>query len=159
MPIDIPKVIGGEELLAKRSAVDAAGDFRATLINGVVFRDPHAPFLTRMAILRKSRATAGGSWGSPSFRFTLRRRYLAEHAPGASTNAAWIGYSSSRGRSRSWCSTGETIRRPAARSTFLRSAKGNATGRIPVVMVQAGDPVGSGLVTTLARPGGNVTRG
>ena len=38
MPIDIPKVIGGEELLAKRSAVDAAGDLRATLINGVVFR-------------------------------------------------------------------------------------------------------------------------
>ena len=42
MPNDVPKVIGGEELLAKHSAVDAAGDFRATLINGVVFR-PHTP--------------------------------------------------------------------------------------------------------------------
>jgi len=38
MPIDMPEVIGGEALLAKRSAVDAAGDLRATLINGVVFR-------------------------------------------------------------------------------------------------------------------------
>ena len=36
----------------------------------------------------------------------------------------------------------------AARST---------TTSIPIVMAQAGDPVGSGLVASLARPGGNVT--
>ncbi len=35
---DIPKVIGGEELLAKQSAVNAAGDLRAPLIDGVLFR-------------------------------------------------------------------------------------------------------------------------
>jgi dTDP-4-dehydrorhamnose 3,5-epimerase len=35
---DIPKVIGGGELLAKQSAVNAVGDLRATLIDGVVFR-------------------------------------------------------------------------------------------------------------------------
>jgi putative tryptophan/tyrosine transport system substrate-binding protein len=32
-----------------------------------------------------------------------------------------------------------------------------ATSVIPIVFATAGDPVGSGLVATLARPGGNVT--
>jgi putative ABC transport system substrate-binding protein len=33
----------------------------------------------------------------------------------------------------------------------------NATNSIPIVMASAGDPVGAGLVASLARPGGNVT--
>ena len=33
----------------------------------------------------------------------------------------------------------------------------DATRQIPIVMSQVGDPVGSGFVTSLARPGGNVT--
>src|SRR5712691_2861867 len=32
-----------------------------------------------------------------------------------------------------------------------------ATQSIPIVMVTSGDPVGTGLVASLARPGGNVT--
>ena len=32
-----------------------------------------------------------------------------------------------------------------------------ATGEIPIVMGQVGDPVASGLVASLARPGGNIT--
>jgi putative ABC transport system substrate-binding protein len=37
-----------------------------------------------------------------------------------------------------------------------RAAK-SATTTIPIVMANAGDPVGSGFVVSLARPGGNVT--
>jgi putative ABC transport system substrate-binding protein len=33
----------------------------------------------------------------------------------------------------------------------------NATGTIPIVMVAIGNPVDSGLIATLARPGGNIT--
>jgi ABC-type uncharacterized transport system substrate-binding protein len=41
-------------------------------------------------------------------------------------------------------------------SLATRAAK-QATSTIPIVMVGAGDPVGTGCVASLARPGGNVT--
>jgi len=41
-------------------------------------------------------------------------------------------------------------------TTETRAAK-QATATIPIVMVTAPDPIQSGLVTTLSRPGGNVT--
>lgn len=44
----------------------------------------------------------------------------------------------------------------AYQTTPATAAKA-ATGEIPIVMVGAGDPVGTGLVASLARPGGNVT--
>ena len=37
------------------------------------------------------------------------------------------------------------------------SAARKATSTIPIVMLHAGDPIGAGLVASLARPGGNVT--
>jgi putative ABC transport system substrate-binding protein len=43
-----------------------------------------------------------------------------------------------------------------AGSTATRPAK-EATSTIPIVMTNEGDPVGTGFVTSLARPGGNIT--
>jgi ABC-type uncharacterized transport system substrate-binding protein len=40
--------------------------------------------------------------------------------------------------------------------TMIRSAK-QATKTIPIVMVTSADPVATGLIDSLARPGGNVT--
>jgi ABC-type uncharacterized transport system substrate-binding protein len=42
-----------------------------------------------------------------------------------------------------------------AGSTATRAAK-QATTTIPIVMLQDNDPVGSGFITSLARPGGNI---
>jgi len=44
-----------------------------------------------------------------------------------------------------------------AASTLAIQAAMRATDRIPIVMAASGDPVGIGLVTSLGRPGGNVT--
>jgi putative tryptophan/tyrosine transport system substrate-binding protein len=41
--------------------------------------------------------------------------------------------------------------------TGIVLAAKQATSVIPIVFAAAGDPVGTGLVTSLARPGGNVT--
>jgi len=43
------------------------------------------------------------------------------------------------------------------RSTLGPLAAKRTTSTIPIVMTASGDPLGSGLVATLARPGGNVT--
>jgi putative ABC transport system substrate-binding protein len=42
-------------------------------------------------------------------------------------------------------------------STPNTLATKKATSEIPIIFASAGDPVGSGLVASLARPGGNVT--
>jgi ABC-type uncharacterized transport system substrate-binding protein len=56
---------------------------------------------------------------------------------------------------------GELIRRPvdliATFGTPPTQAAKAATTTIPIVMIGIGDPVGAGLVTSIARPGGNIT--
>ena len=44
-----------------------------------------------------------------------------------------------------------------AAAVAASSAARQASSTIPIVMVNAGDPVGAGLIASLARPGGNVT--
>jgi putative ABC transport system substrate-binding protein len=44
-----------------------------------------------------------------------------------------------------------------ALATPATAAAKNATATIPIVMMGTGDPVGSGFIASLARPGGNVT--
>ena len=43
------------------------------------------------------------------------------------------------------------------RGTPAAKAAKNATSTVPVVMAASGDPLGTGLVTSLSRPGGNIT--
>ena len=55
----------------------------------------------------------------------------------------------------------ELVRLPVdcivARSTPSIQAAKDATQSIPIVMTSVADPVGTGLVASLARPGGNIT--
>ena len=44
----------------------------------------------------------------------------------------------------------------ASETPSVQAAK-RATNKIPIVMAPSGDPVGTGLIANLARPGGNVT--
>jgi putative ABC transport system substrate-binding protein len=91
-----------------------------------------------------------------AFRQSLRALGYAE---GENIEFAWRPDEGNRDRQRAIA--GELVRLKVdvivtVSSAQARAAK-EATATIPIVMITAGDPVGTGLVASLARPGGNVT--
>ena len=87
---------------------------------------------------------------------TLRQR---GYVPGQTIR---IGYLSAQSRGESFPKLAEECVRGkadiiATTTTPAAQAAKAATGSIPIVMLITGDPIGAGLVASLAKPGGNVT--
>jgi putative ABC transport system substrate-binding protein len=102
-------------------------------------------------------STAGGA-GSPlveAFRQGLRELGYAE-----GQNVA-LEFRAEGGSERLPVLAAELVERQVdvivAFSSVAAQAAKNATTTIPIVMVSSGDPVATGLVVSLARPGGNIT--
>jgi putative ABC transport system substrate-binding protein len=73
-----------------------------------------------------------------------------------------IEYRSADGRNERFIDLAATLARAkvdviVTRGTPAVLAAKDATGTIPIVMAASGDPLGTGVVASLARPGGNVT--
>jgi putative ABC transport system substrate-binding protein len=102
-----------------------------------------------------------GSLSSQSFRTEAFRQGLREHGYVEGKNIV-IEYRYAEGKfDRLPALAAELVRVKVdiiitGGASATRAAK-EATVRIPIVMTQAGDPVGSGFIASLARPGGNIT--
>jgi putative ABC transport system substrate-binding protein len=91
-----------------------------------------------------------------AFRQSLRELGYVE---GKDISIEWRSYEGNRERQRAFA--GELVRLKvdvivAVGSGDIQTAK-EATSTIPIVMMVGGDPVASGFVASLARPGGNIT--
>jgi putative ABC transport system substrate-binding protein len=103
----------------------------------------------------------GGSLSSQAARHEAFRQGLRElgYVEGKNIVIEWRGADGNRDRQRTLA--GELVRLKvdvivSAGAGGTRAAK-EATATIPIVMTQDDDPVGSGHVASLARPGGNIT--
>jgi putative ABC transport system substrate-binding protein len=103
----------------------------------------------------------GGTSTSTSSRIEAFRQGLRElgYVEGKNIVIEWRHAEANPGRQRALAAElvrlkVDVIVTPGATDT--RTAK-EATATIPIVMAQDPDPVGSGFVTSLARPGGNIT--
>jgi putative ABC transport system substrate-binding protein len=103
----------------------------------------------------------GDSISAMSPRRTAFREGLRElgYVEGKNIVVEWQGWEGKQNRQRALAA--ELVRLKvdvivAVGSGDIRAAN-EATATIPIVMVQGGDAVGSGFVTSLARPGGNIT--
>src|SRR6266404_4744319 len=83
-----------------------------------------------------SRGAAGG--GNPAHRFPGWKHWCRQRSPRRRVSAR---------AEQAWMDAG----------TVPATAAKRATSSVPIVMANVGDPVGAGLVVSLARPGGNVT--
>jgi putative ABC transport system substrate-binding protein len=100
--------------------------------------------------------TGSGSGPSPAFILGLRDLGYVE-----GKNIAFV-FRTTEGRSETWPDlAAELVRLKVdiivADATGAIVAAKKATSKIPIVMTDSADPVGTGLVASFARPGGNVT--
>jgi putative tryptophan/tyrosine transport system substrate-binding protein len=103
----------------------------------------------------------GGSLSAILERTDAFRRALCDlsYVEGKNITIEWRGADGNRDRQRALASELARFKVDvivAASGGDTRAAK-EATTTIPIVMTQADDPVGSGFVGSLARPGGNIT--
>jgi putative ABC transport system substrate-binding protein len=144
---------------------------RRRFLSGVIFGNPRRKFLIRAIALLTVPLTAHGQWEKPrrigvlggepgprwrAFEMVLRQSGWRE---GDNVQLVWR-----------W-SSGTPDRIPELIADLLRlkvdvivtegtietTAAKIATKEIPIVMATTSDPIGTGLVASLARPGGNVT--
>jgi putative ABC transport system substrate-binding protein len=103
----------------------------------------------------------GGSFSGQSYLFEAFRQGLRElgYVEGKNIIIEWRSWEARQDRRPAL--TAELVRLKvevivAVGSGDIRAAR-EATATIPIVMINPGDPVASGFVASLARPGGNVT--
>jgi putative ABC transport system substrate-binding protein len=146
--------------LSRRQFVVGAGASSAVLLAGCG-RLPWQAQATRTGIARVGVLSAGTPPSNPSLTFDQLVDGLHD-----------LGYLEGQGLTLEWrFAEGQPERLPAlarelatmpvdvvvAVATPEIAAAREATAGIPIIMVAAGDPVGAGFVTSLARPGGNIT--
>ncbi len=119
----------------------------------MAFAQPSAPLLPRIGILMFMPLTPAAQ---EDFRRGFRERGYVE---GRNIAFEWRSADGSLDRANAAAEelAGLKVRAIVAEFTPAVQAAQRATKTIPIVMASAGDPLGSGLVSSLAHPGGNVT--
>jgi ABC-type uncharacterized transport system substrate-binding protein len=139
--------------LKRREFIVALGG--ATIAWALAARAQQAVKLPTIGLMGSGTAAAQSQW-TAAFAQRLKELGWSE-----GRNVA-IDYRWAEGRSERFAeSAAEFVRRKVdvilTHNTPPTLAAKQATSAIPIVFATAGDPVGSGIVASLARPGGNVT--